>query len=106
MQNEIPPKCVYSCWSSALKELCGADSYTKCMQDAARETPSVLMPRKKFAFASTETKSTYNSVCVVRSTGDFNHEKRPRRKSRHELQQDRDNEWTSREVLEKTEVLD
>ncbi|KAK6742905.1 hypothetical protein RB195_010273 [Necator americanus] len=50
---------------------------------------------KKFAFASAETKSTYNSVCVARSTGDFNQEKRPRRKLRCQLQQDRDNEWAS-----------
>ncbi|KAK6735615.1 hypothetical protein RB195_018684 [Necator americanus] len=31
-----------------------------------------------------------------RSAGDFNHEKRPRRKLRRQLQQDRDDEWTSR----------
>ncbi|KAK6729652.1 hypothetical protein RB195_006600 [Necator americanus] len=51
---------------------------------------------EKFVFASVETKSTYNSVCVARSTGDFNQEKRLRRKLRRQLQQDRDNEWTSR----------
>ncbi|KAK6763727.1 hypothetical protein RB195_024164 [Necator americanus] len=43
-----------------------------------------------------ETKSTYNSVCVARSTDDFSQEKRLRRKLRRQLQQDRDNEWTSR----------
>ncbi|KAK6726307.1 hypothetical protein RB195_004553 [Necator americanus] len=64
--------------------------------DAARETLPVLLPRKKFAFASAETKSTYNSVCVTRSAGDFNQEKRLRRNLRRQLQQDRDNEWTSR----------
>ncbi|KAK6764050.1 hypothetical protein RB195_024397 [Necator americanus] len=64
--------------------------------DAARETLPVLLPRKKFAFASAETKSTYNSVCVARSASDFNQEKRLRRKLRRQLQQDRDNEWTSR----------
>ncbi|KAK6732052.1 hypothetical protein RB195_016431 [Necator americanus] len=37
----------------------------------------------------------YNSVCVARSTGNFNQEKRLRRKLRRQLQQDRDNEWTS-----------
>ncbi|KAK6736856.1 hypothetical protein RB195_019509 [Necator americanus] len=78
------------------KKLSDADSFTKCIQDAARETLPVLLPLKKFAFASAETKSTYNSVCVVRSAGDFNQEKRLRRKLRHQLQQDRDNEWTSR----------
>ncbi|KAK6736931.1 hypothetical protein RB195_019555 [Necator americanus] len=35
----------------------------------------VQMPRKKFAFASAETRSTCNSV--ARSTDDFNQEKRP-----------------------------
>ncbi|KAK6744474.1 hypothetical protein RB195_011280 [Necator americanus] len=38
----------------------------------------------------------YNSVCVARSTGDFNQEKRLRRKLHRQLQQDRDNKWTSR----------
>ncbi|KAK6727328.1 hypothetical protein RB195_005179 [Necator americanus] len=56
----------------------------------------VLLPQKKFASACAETKSTYNSVCVARSAGDFNQEKRLRRKLRRQLQQDRDNEWTSR----------
>ncbi|KAK6729954.1 hypothetical protein RB195_006792 [Necator americanus] len=78
------------------KKLSDADSFTKCIQDAARETLPVLLPRKKFAFASAETKSTYNSVCVARSAGDFNQEKRLRRKLRRQVQQDRDNEWTSR----------
>ncbi|KAK6736618.1 hypothetical protein RB195_019361 [Necator americanus] len=64
--------------------------------DAARETLPVLLPRKKFAFASEETKSTYNSVCVARSAGEFNQEKRLRRKLRRQLQQGRGNEWTSR----------
>ncbi|KAK6759250.1 hypothetical protein RB195_021081 [Necator americanus] len=78
------------------KKLSDADSFTKCIQDAAKETLPVLLPRKKFAFASAETKSTHNSVCVARSAGDFNQEKRLRRKLRRQLQQDRDNEWTSR----------
>ncbi|KAK6744134.1 hypothetical protein RB195_011068 [Necator americanus] len=78
------------------KKLSDADSFTKCIQDAARETLPVLLPRKKFAFASAETESTYNSVCVARSAGDFIQEKRLRRKLRRQLQQDRDNEWTSR----------
>ncbi|KAK6752199.1 hypothetical protein RB195_003552 [Necator americanus] len=78
------------------KKLSDADSFTKCIQDAAGEKLPVLLPRKKFAFASAETKSTYNSVCVARSVGDFNQEKRLRRKLRRQLQQDRDNEWTSR----------
>ncbi|KAK6755726.1 hypothetical protein RB195_014239 [Necator americanus] len=63
-------------------------------QDAARET--VLLPRKKFAFAPAETKYTYNFACVARSTGDFNKEKRLRKKLHRQLQPDRDNEWTSR----------
>ncbi|KAK6763285.1 hypothetical protein RB195_023842 [Necator americanus] len=74
------------------KKLSDADSFTKRIQDAARETLPVLLPRKKFAFASAETKSTYNSVCVARSAGDFNQEKCLRRKLRRQLQQDRDNE--------------
>ncbi|KAK6741757.1 hypothetical protein RB195_009555 [Necator americanus] len=78
------------------KKLSDTDSFTKCFQDAARETLPVLLPRKKFAFASAETKSIYNSVCVARSAGDFNQGKRLRRKLRRQLQQDRDDEWTSR----------
>ncbi|KAK6736431.1 hypothetical protein RB195_019237 [Necator americanus] len=78
------------------KKLNDADSFIKCILDAARETLPVLLQRKKFAFASVETKSTYNSVCVARSAGDFNQETRLRRKLRRQLQQDRDNEWTSR----------
>ncbi|KAK6757664.1 hypothetical protein RB195_015463 [Necator americanus] len=78
------------------KKLSDADSFAECIQDAARETLPFLLPRKKFAFASAETKSTYNSVCVARSAGDFNQEKRLRRKLRRQLQQNRDNEWTSR----------
>ncbi|KAK6744866.1 hypothetical protein RB195_011529 [Necator americanus] len=62
------------------------------IHDAARETLSALLPRKKFAFASAETKSTYNSVRVARSAGDVNQERKLCRK----LQQDRDNEWTSK----------
>ncbi|KAK6754741.1 hypothetical protein RB195_013620 [Necator americanus] len=49
----------------AKKKLRDADSFTKCIQDAARETLPVLLPRKKFAFAFAETKSTYNTVCVA-----------------------------------------
>ncbi|KAK6761169.1 hypothetical protein RB195_022291 [Necator americanus] len=49
----------------ARKKFSDADSFTKWIQDAARETLPVLLPRKKFAFASAETKSTYNSVCVA-----------------------------------------
>ncbi|KAK6763964.1 hypothetical protein RB195_024338 [Necator americanus] len=56
----------------------------------------VLMLQKNFAFAFAETRSTYNSVWVARSTGDFNNEKRLRRKFSRHLQQDRDNEWTLR----------
>ncbi|KAK6765154.1 hypothetical protein RB195_025190 [Necator americanus] len=47
------------------KKLSDGDSFTKCIQDAARETLPVLLPQK-------------------------------RRKLRRQLQQDRDNEWTSR----------
>ncbi|KAK6741452.1 hypothetical protein RB195_009361 [Necator americanus] len=80
----------------ARKKPSDADSFTKCIQDAARETLPVLLPRKRFAFASAETKSTYNYVCVARSAGDFNQVKSSRRKLRRQLQQDRDNERTSR----------
>ncbi|KAK6764715.1 hypothetical protein RB195_024880 [Necator americanus] len=94
MQNEISRMSIrvrVHIW----KKLSDADSFTKCIQDAARETLPILLPLKKFAFASAETKSMYNSVCVARSTGDFNQDMRLRRKLRRQLQQDRDNEWTS-----------
>ncbi|KAK6761763.1 hypothetical protein RB195_022734 [Necator americanus] len=87
---------VYSCWSTDQEELSDVFSFTKCIQDAAKETLPVEMPRKKFVFVSAETKFTYNSVFVACSTGDFNQEKRPKRKLRHQLQQNRDNKWTSR----------
>ncbi|KAK6762150.1 hypothetical protein RB195_023023 [Necator americanus] len=32
------------------KKICDADSFTKCVQDAAKETLPVQMPRKKFVF--------------------------------------------------------
>ncbi|KAK6764700.1 hypothetical protein RB195_024867 [Necator americanus] len=75
---------------------CDENSFTKCILDAGKKTLPVQMPRKKFGFASTETRSTYDSVCVARSTGDFNQEKRLRSTLRRQLQQDRDNEWASR----------
>ncbi|KAK6734694.1 hypothetical protein RB195_018094 [Necator americanus] len=78
------------------KKLSDAASFTKCIQDAARETLPVLLPRKKFAFASAKTKFTYNSVYVACSAGDFNQEKHLRRKLRRQLQQDRDSECTSK----------
>ncbi|KAK6735871.1 hypothetical protein RB195_018869 [Necator americanus] len=85
------------------KKLSDADSFTRCIQDAARETLPVLLPRKKFAFPSSETKSIYNYVCVARCAGDFNQEKRLGRKLHRQLQQDRDNEWMSRAMeFEKT----
>ncbi|KAK6741581.1 hypothetical protein RB195_009446 [Necator americanus] len=87
---------IFIAFARTRKKLSDVDSFTTCIQDAARETLPVLLPRKKFVFASAETKSTYNSVCVARSAGDFNQEKRHRRKLHRQLQQDRDNEWTSR----------
>ncbi|KAK6763933.1 hypothetical protein RB195_024319 [Necator americanus] len=68
------------------KRLSDADSFTKCIQDAAKEALPVLLPRKKFAFVSAETNPTYNSVHVARSTGDLNQERRLRRKLRRQLQ--------------------
>ncbi|KAK6764509.1 hypothetical protein RB195_024724 [Necator americanus] len=94
MQNKIPPISIHVRVRTR-KKLSDADSFTKCIQDAARETLPILLPRKKFAFASAETKFTH-AICVARSAGDFNQEKRLRRKLRRQLQQDRDNEWTSR----------
>ncbi|KAK6764781.1 hypothetical protein RB195_024923 [Necator americanus] len=58
------------------KKLSDADSFTKCIQDAARETLPVLLPRK--------------------NAGDFNQEKRLRRKLRRQLQKECENEWTSK----------
>ncbi|KAK6734487.1 hypothetical protein RB195_017962 [Necator americanus] len=78
------------------KKFSDADSFTMCIQDTARETLPLLLPRKKFAFASTEAKSTYNSVRVARNPGEFNQEKRLRRKLRRQLQEDRENERKSR----------
>ncbi|KAK6762063.1 hypothetical protein RB195_022963 [Necator americanus] len=85
------------------KKLSDADSFTKCIQDAARETLPVLLPRKKFVFASAETKSCtilyMSRAALVTSSRKSVLE----RKLRRQLQQDRDNEWTSRAMeFEKT----
>ncbi|KAK6760402.1 hypothetical protein RB195_021754 [Necator americanus] len=77
-------------------EKMGLEKQADTKMDAAKETLLIQMPQKKFAIASAETKSTYNLVCVARNTGDLNQEKRLRRKLCRQLQQDRDNEWTSR----------
>ncbi|KAK6756144.1 hypothetical protein RB195_014497 [Necator americanus] len=74
------------------KKLCCADSFTKCIQDSAKETLPVQMRPKKPAFAYAETRSMYNSVCVTRSNGDLNQEKRLSRKLLRQLYR----EWTSR----------
>ncbi|KAK6737184.1 hypothetical protein RB195_019712 [Necator americanus] len=47
------------------KKLSDADSFTKCIQDAAREMLPVLLPREKFALASAGTKSTYTSTVIT-----------------------------------------
>ncbi|KAK6736979.1 hypothetical protein RB195_019584 [Necator americanus] len=67
------------------RRLYDADSFTKCIQDATKET--LLGPKKKFAFVSRETRFTYNSVCAAHNTGDFNHEKHLRKKLGRQLQQ-------------------
>ncbi|KAK6728717.1 hypothetical protein RB195_006014 [Necator americanus] len=50
--------------------------------------------RKSSAVWDVDTAGTI--VCVALSSGDFNQEKCLTRKPRRQLQQDRDNEWTSR----------
>ncbi|KAK6761165.1 hypothetical protein RB195_022289 [Necator americanus] len=73
-------------------------------QDAARETVPVLLPRKKLDFASAETKSTHNSVCVVRSTVDFSQKKAPEKEfASPTAEKNRESEWISRaKEVEKT----
>ncbi|KAK6762795.1 hypothetical protein RB195_023486 [Necator americanus] len=73
------------------KKLC-----EKQIQDAAKKTHPVIEPKKKLAFASAKTKSTCNSVYVARSTGDFNQEKRLRRKLHRQLQEDHDKDGKMR----------
>ncbi|KAK6757198.1 hypothetical protein RB195_015179 [Necator americanus] len=48
------------------KKLSDADSFTNCIHDAARETLPLLLPQKKFAFASAETK-TQVQFCMCRA---------------------------------------
>ncbi|KAK6731003.1 hypothetical protein RB195_007460 [Necator americanus] len=75
MQTEIP-LCVHTCWSTDQKNV------------------QWCRLRKKFAFASAETKSA--AVCATRSLSNLSHEKRLRRKLRPRLQKkDCKNEWTS-----------
>ncbi|KAK6731063.1 hypothetical protein RB195_007496 [Necator americanus] len=52
------------------KRMDDGDSFTKCIQDAAKETLQALAPRKKSALASADTIYTYDSVGVARATGD------------------------------------
>ncbi|KAK6759066.1 hypothetical protein RB195_016343 [Necator americanus] len=58
-------------------------------QDAAKKTFSVPTPEKKFASASAETRSTYDSPCVARTTGDLRQEKRLRRRLCRQLKRNR-----------------
>ncbi|KAK6748382.1 hypothetical protein RB195_001169 [Necator americanus] len=76
------------------KSVDDADSFTKCIHDAAKKTLPVSAPWKKFTLTSTKTISTYNSVCVARTSGDFAQEKGLRRKLLHQLKRGRENEWT------------
>ncbi|KAK6760924.1 hypothetical protein RB195_022117 [Necator americanus] len=66
------------------KKFSDTDSFTMCIQDAARKTLPVLLRSLPLHL--------YNSVCVARSTGDFKQEKRLRRKLRHQLQKDHEKE--------------
>ncbi|KAK6746500.1 hypothetical protein RB195_000021 [Necator americanus] len=68
------------------------DSSTKCIRDAARKNLSVSLGGRTFAYA--ETISTYNSVCVARTTGEFSQEKRLTRRCHRHLKGE--NKWSSR----------
>ncbi|KAK6730068.1 hypothetical protein RB195_006868 [Necator americanus] len=72
------------------KRVDDADSFTKCIQDAAKKTLLVSTPKKN-ASASAETRPTFNSACVAR-TGDFTEGERLRRRLRRQLKRDRTNE--------------
>ncbi|KAK6762449.1 hypothetical protein RB195_023245 [Necator americanus] len=95
MQNEFLP-CVHSCNSPDQEEALQCGLLHKVHPERCKGNAPGSNAAKKFAFASVETRPTYNSVCVARSTDDFNQEKRLRRKLRRQLQQDRDNKWTSK----------
>ncbi|KAK6762566.1 hypothetical protein RB195_023334 [Necator americanus] len=96
MRNEIPPTCVYLCWSTDQEEGQRCGFLHKANPGRCKRTGSVLIPPKKFAFASAETKSTYNSVCVARTTGDFSQENHLKRRLRRQLKRDGGNQGTSR----------
>ncbi|KAK6765448.1 hypothetical protein RB195_025387 [Necator americanus] len=66
--------------------------YADERKDASKKTLPVLTPGKKFAFASAEKISTYNSVCVARTTGDFS--QASAKEMRRQLKGDRENECT------------
>ncbi|KAK6760526.1 hypothetical protein RB195_021841 [Necator americanus] len=70
--------------------------FCEMVSSIAKKTPPVLMPRKRFAFAPAETRSTCHVACVARITGDLSQEKRLRRKLDSQLKCDRENEWTTR----------
>ncbi|KAK6763053.1 hypothetical protein RB195_023669 [Necator americanus] len=94
MQKEVPPRVSISIELWTKERADDADSFFKRIQEAEKKTPPVLTPRKKFAFASAETISTKNSVCVACITSEVTQEKL-RRRLRHQLKRDRENEWTS-----------
>ncbi|KAK6760991.1 hypothetical protein RB195_022169 [Necator americanus] len=51
------------------KRVDDGDSYTKCIKDASKKTFTVSAPG--IEFASAETISAYNSVCVARTSGNL-----------------------------------
>ncbi|KAK6754441.1 hypothetical protein RB195_013443 [Necator americanus] len=68
------------------------------LADAANKTFRFKTLRKKFAFASVETISTFSSVHLARTPVKFSWERRGRlrRMLCRQLKRDRDNEWKSR----------
>ncbi|KAK6763703.1 hypothetical protein RB195_024143 [Necator americanus] len=54
MLNEIPPTCVYSCWSTDQKEVLRCGLLHKVHPECGKKDVSVLLTRKKFAYADAE----------------------------------------------------
>ncbi|KAK6763784.1 hypothetical protein RB195_024205 [Necator americanus] len=96
MQKKVPPVPI-NVGLRTRKRVNDAYSFTKWIQDVAKKKRSRFQHRgKNFAFAYAETISTYNSICVAHTTGDFNQEKRLRGRMRLQLKRDREKEWTSK----------
>ncbi|KAK6748034.1 hypothetical protein RB195_000945 [Necator americanus] len=78
-------------------KLCDPGAFTKCIHNGAKETLSVQQQqgRKSPLHSSVEVKLTQNSAFAIRSTVDFNQEKRLRKEVALSTAKGPQKKWTS-----------